>query len=154
VLRVAAEVGESLERQLGKISADPPGRAVDGTSTGCQPLWQRYCQSTMEGIDFALKHGAQAIVATQPYRQVQAQTTSDFAARHREQQSDLAALLARRYGGDARVRYVNLGDTVDLRDPALSFDGMHLTAAGNARVAAALVQPVVDMAARRAAQGK
>jgi hypothetical protein len=66
----------------------------------------------------------------------------------------MAAMLERRYRGDARVRYVNLGESVDLRDPALSFDGMHLTAAGNARVAAALVPPVVEMAARRAAEWK
>jgi lysophospholipase L1-like esterase len=52
------------------------------------------------------------------------------------------------------VRYVNLGDSLDVRDPALSFDGMHLTAAGNARVAAGLVRPVVEMAALRVADRK
>jgi hypothetical protein len=155
VLRVAAGVGESLERQLGRIASDTPVQVVDGGSTGCKPLWQRYCQSTIDAIDFALERGAQVIVATQPYRQVQPQTTTaDFAARHREQQSELAAMLGRRYGDDSRVRYVNLGDSLDVRDPALSFDGMHLTAAGNARVAAGLVRPVVEMAALRVADRK
>lgn len=152
VLRVTAEVGQSLERQLGKVATALPVQAVDGSSTGCKPLWQRYCQSTLDAIDFARGRGAQVIVATQPYQQVQPQTTSDFAARHREQQRELAAMLGRRYGGDPNVRYVNLGESVDLRDPTLSFDGMHLTAAGNARVAADLVQPVVELAARRAAE--
>jgi hypothetical protein len=36
---------------------------------------------------------------------------------------------------------------VDLADPHLSFDRMHLTPAGNARMAAALVAPVLEMAA-------
>jgi hypothetical protein len=150
-LRVAADVGQSLERQLGRITADVSVQAVDGSSSGCKPLWQRYCQSTMEAVDFARGRGVQVIVATQPY---QPQATSIFAARHREQQGELAAMLGRRYGGDPDVRYVNLGESVDLRDPALSFDGMHLTAAGNARVAAGLARPVLEMAERRAAERK
>jgi lysophospholipase L1-like esterase len=154
VLRVAADVGQSLERQLGKITTEARATADEGAATGCKPLWRRYCQSTIEAVDFARRRGAQVIVASQPYEQVQPQTTAEFAARHREQQSELAAMLGRRYGGDPDVRYVNLGDAVDLRDPALSFDGMHLTAAGNARVAAGMVQPVVEMAERRAAAGE
>ena len=47
----------------------------------------------------------------------------------------------------SRARYVNLGDVVDLTDPNLSFDHMHLTERGNQRVAAALVEPVLAMAA-------
>jgi lysophospholipase L1-like esterase len=40
------------------------------------------------------------------------------------------------------VHYVDLGLAVDLDDPALSFDGLHLTAAGNARVADQLAPAV------------
>jgi lysophospholipase L1-like esterase len=47
------------------------------------------------------------------------------------------------------VRYVDLGDRVDLRNPRLSFDGMHLTARGNDLLAGGLVDPVVEMAVRR-----
>jgi hypothetical protein len=50
------------------------------------------------------------------------------------------------------VLYVNLGDVVDLGDPALSFDRMHLTVRGNQLAAAGFVQPVLDMAARRASE--
>jgi hypothetical protein len=50
------------------------------------------------------------------------------------------------------VKYVDLGPRVDLRDPALSFDHMHLTAVGNERVAEGLVEPVLELAvARRSA---
>ena len=146
VLRGAAEVGQSLEQQLGRVTAEPPRRIEAPASTGCNSPWQEYCRSTMEAVDFALQHGAQVIVATQPYG-----LGPYFRARHGEQQAEMAAMLDRRYPGDPRVRYVNLGDTVDLGDPNLSFDRMHLTAAGSVRVAAGFVQPVLEMAARRAA---
>jgi len=55
----------------------------------------------------------------------------------------------RRFGNDPRVLYLNLGETVEVSDPLLSFDRMHLTAAGNLKLAEALVTPVMTMAARR-----
>jgi hypothetical protein len=147
VLRGAAHVGESLEQQLGRVTAEPKRRIDDPSSTGCKYPWQEYCRSTMEAVDFALAHGAQVLVGTQPYG-----VGAQFRARHAEQQAEMAGMLERRYGGNRRVRYVNLGDLVDLSDPNWSFDRMHLTAAGNARAAAAFVQPVLDMAAERAAE--
>ena len=69
-------------------------------------------------------------------------------ARHIEQQREAAAMLAR-VVGDPRVRSVNFGDTIDLTDPALSFDHMHLTAAGDQRFAERLAGPVMEMASRR-----
>ena len=58
-------------------------------------------------------------------------------------------MLSRRFGADAAVRYVDLGDRLNLEDPGVSFDHMHLTVAGNEDIAAALVEPVIEMAARR-----
>jgi len=81
---------------------------------------------------------------TQPYK-----PGAYLRARHMEQQSEMAAMLVRRFGDDPRVAYVNLGDAIDVNDPALSYDGMHLTAAGNTRLAESLVAPVVRMRARR-----
>ena len=83
------------------------------------------------------------LVVTQPY-----EAGVYLRARHMEQQSEMAAMLVRRFGDDPHVAYVNLGDVIDVMDPALSFDHMHLTAAGNAKVAESLVSPVVTMAAR------
>ena len=68
-----------------------------------------------------------------------------MADHHREQQHEMSAMLQRRFGRDPRVRYVNLGPAVDLDDSRLSYDHMHLTAAGNAVIAGALVQPVLEM---------
>lgn len=149
VLRGAAQVGESLEQQLGRVTAEPQRHIDDPWSTGCKSPWQEYCRSTIEAVDFALEHGAQVLVGTQPYG-----VGPNYRKRHTEQQAEMAGMLQRRYGGNRRVRYVNLGDTIDLSDPHWSFDRMHLTAAGNARAAAAFVQPVLDMAAERAAEGR
>jgi lysophospholipase L1-like esterase len=58
-------------------------------------------------------------------------------------------MLARERGSDPHVRYVNLGDAVDLTDPALSYDHMHLTARGNRIIADALLPAVLEMAKQR-----
>jgi hypothetical protein len=143
-LRVAADVGDQLSKQLDRVTAEPARRITDVASTGCTPPWPEYCRSVLVATEFALQRDKQVLVVTQPYQ------TDKVGPRHREQQREMAAMLQRRFGGDRRVGYVNLGSSVDLRDPALSFDHMHLTAPGNARIADALVQPVLDMAAGRA----
>jgi lysophospholipase L1-like esterase len=67
---------------------------------------------------------------------------------HEYQQSMLRRMIADEFGADAGVTYVNLADAVDLTDVALSFDGMHLNSAGNARVADALAPAVMALATR------
>jgi hypothetical protein len=146
-LRVAADVGDSLSRQLDRATAEPARRITDVASTGCKPPWQEYCRSVLVATEFARQHDKQVLVVTQPYE------LGKVGERHIEQQREMAAMLQRRFGGDPMVRYVNLGTTVDLYDPALSFDRMHLTAEGNRRVARALVEPVVAMAAVRGTRG-
>jgi hypothetical protein len=142
-LRMAAEVSESLSRQLDRATAEPPRQITDFASTGCKSPWQEYCRSVLVATEFALEHGKQVLVVTQPYE------LGNVGSRHREQQTEMAAMLERRFGGNRRVRYLNLGPSVDLADPALSFDHMHLTVVGNARLAGELVQPVLEMAAQR-----
>ena len=146
-LRVAADVGDSLSRQLDRATAEPARRITDVASTGCKPPWQEYCRSVLVATEVARQHDKQVLVVTQPYE------LGKVGERHIEQQREMAAMLQRRFGGDPMVRYVNLGTTVDLYDPALSFDRMHLTAEGNRRVARALVEPVVAMAAVRGTRG-
>jgi hypothetical protein len=149
VLTAAADVGESLERQLGRVTGEPQRHIVDAAASGCEYPWQEYCRSVFEAVQHSLANGKRALVVTQPY-----EAGAFLRARHMEQQSEMAAMLVRQFGDDPRVAYVNLGDAIDLSDPALSFDRMHLTAAGNARIAESLVPPVVTMAARRWAAGR
>ncbi len=144
MLEATANVATALEAQLGRVAAEPPPQVEDGTNTGCG-RWSQYCRSIELAIEFARSQGVQVIVATQPYLR------ADELLRvvHMQQQTALREFLTRRFGADETVRYVNLGDAVNLEDPHVSFDHMHLRPEGNARVASQLVEPVLDMAARR-----
>jgi hypothetical protein len=144
-LNAAAAVGQSLERQLGRVTAEPPHHIVDAAATGCKYPWQEYCRSILEAVQYSLANGRKVLVVTQPY-----EAGEYLRARHMAQQAEMAAMLARRFGGDPRVAYLNLGSVVEVSDPALSFDRMHLTAAGNATLAGALVAPVMTLARRGA----
>jgi lysophospholipase L1-like esterase len=81
-----------------------------------------------------LKQGKRVLVVTEPY----------ISDQHVMQQRALAAMLAQRFAGQTQFRYLDLGRTVDLRDRALCWDGMHLTEEGNRRIAEALIQPVLE----------
>jgi hypothetical protein len=144
MLNATAQIAQSLEEQLGRVSAEPAPRLADGDAAGCGS-WANYCRSISAAIEFARAKGAQVIVATQPYLSV----SSNLRALHVAQQDGVRQLLSHRFGADPDVTYVNLGESVDLEDPHLSFDHMHLRTAGNETVAAALVNPVMKMAARR-----
>ena len=58
-------------------------------------------------------------------------------------------MLAQRFAGDGRVRYVNLGRLLDLTDPTIAYDGLHLVPAGNMHVADALLPDVLEMLPKR-----
>jgi len=142
-LRAAASVGESLERQFGRVSPGTGPTAAVSAPGDCAFPWASYCGSIRAAVEWSLQQNKQVLVATQPY-----ELGPELGGRHRDQQRAMAAMVARRFGGEPRVRYVDLGNLVDLADPALSYDGMHLTESGNARLAEALVGPVLDMAAQ------
>jgi lysophospholipase L1-like esterase len=144
VLTTTADVAKALEAQLGRVAAEPPPHAEDGAHTGCE-RWSQYCRSIERAAEFARRNGAQVMVATQPYLRLD----ETLQALHMQQQSALREFLMRRFGNDRDVKYVNLGDAVDLENTHLSFDHMHLRAEGNTRVASRLVEPVLEMAALR-----
>jgi lysophospholipase L1-like esterase len=133
-LETAASMSESLERQLGRLSPGVPP-ALDVRATDCEARFEFYCRSVQRGVDWLLAHGKRAMIVTQPY-------VSDA---HVAQQRALVGMLTARYAGNGRVRYVNAGPTVNLRDPLLAWDGMHLTARGNEMIAARLTPEVVEM---------
>jgi lysophospholipase L1-like esterase len=134
-LEASKAISDALERQMHGV-ANGTGPVKNAPAFGCSMRWGYYCSNMVAAIDDARRRGQTVIVATQPYGNYE----------HREQQEELRRLLASRYGGDARVRYADFGNTVSLLDPAMCWDGMHLTIEGNARIAAALA-PVVRSAA-------
>jgi lysophospholipase L1-like esterase len=144
VLNATAGVAQSLEAQLGRVSTEPAPSAGDASGTGCGQ-WSVYCASLGRAIQLARTRGAQVIVATQPYLQA----GEESGRRHRSQQAALREFLSRRFSSDLDVRYLDLSTAIDLEDPHMAFDHMHLRTAGNERLAAAIVDPVLELAARR-----
>jgi len=142
-LTAAADIGASIERQLARLGSDPPAPTVAPAVRGCSRPWIEYCQRVSAAVDFALAAGQRVIVVGQP-------RLSGERARNRQiaQQRALAAMLHERYAGRREVQYVDLGGAVDLKQVALTFDGMHLTPEGNGRIADRLVPPVL-IASRR-----
>jgi hypothetical protein len=147
ILNAAANVGDSLQRQFAGTPARPAmPSAAAADATGCAFPWTHYCAAVLSSIEYALGAGQSVLVVTPPY-----ELGPELRARHAEQQTAMAEMVSRRFGSDARVLYVNLGEAVDLADVALSYDRMHLTAEGNRRIAAALVTPVMQLIVRRGA---
>jgi hypothetical protein len=140
LLRSAAAIGESLDRQFDRVVANrAPNQPPTGAS-GCGGTWQAYCELVYGAIREARIRQMQVLVATPPYL-----LGEQLRLMHVAQQREMADMIQRKFGDDRDVSYVNLGDAIDLADPALSFDRMHLTFEGNARIAAELEQPVLDL---------
>jgi lysophospholipase L1-like esterase len=132
-LKATADIEVELERRFGRLT-DGEAAASTAYDASCG-RWSEYCGAVREAIREARRRGQRVIVVTQPY-------LSDL---HVDQQRALEASLRRDFGADSGVRYANLGRRVDLHDPNLAYDGIHLTAAGNQRVAAMLAPTVVEM---------
>jgi hypothetical protein len=102
----------------------------------CPPRWSAYCDAILSAIDRSLGRGQRVLVASEPL----------VSAAHLDQQRALAAAIALRYAGDARVRFADLGMLVDPLDPVEVADGWKLTPHGIERFADGLftaLQPMV-----------
>ena len=130
---------EAIERQLGRIV--DPVEAAPHTGPGCGAPWSNYCGAIGAAVRFALDRGKSVLVVGQP------RLAYGEAERHASQQRALAEMLAREFGGNTRVQYVDLADAVDLSNNSLAFDGLHLSREANAIVAAQLVAPVRELVA-------
>jgi len=133
-LAAVATVSESLDRQLTRTIPDPTD---DATAEGaeCGDRWAHYCGGMYTAVKYALDHRKKVIITTQPYMN----------ENHIDQQQRLVTFLRHRFGNHPSLRFTNLGDAVRLTDPAMCYDGMHLTAAGNQVIAEKLAGPVSEM---------
>jgi lysophospholipase L1-like esterase len=138
-LEEAARIGDALARQLDRFAQSPSTQLPDAEDVlsrlGCPPEWSFHCAEVHDAVQFALQHDKKVLVVTQPYLRDQ----------HRAQQAALEGMIEREFNGNASVLYVNLGDAIDLSDPALQIDGMHLSPAGNSVIADRLVEPVLAL---------
>ena len=124
----------ALSEQLGTLTGKTREDVKPG-SAACSPEWQFYCDRISAAAELALGKGQRVLIVGEPY----------ITDPHVIQQHELQNSLNRRFADQPRLRYIDLGRTVDLRDPSLCWDGMHLTDEGNRRIAAALSQPVLEM---------
>ena len=109
-----------------------------GTALCIEP-WTTYCNGMASAVEHSLARGRKVVVASEPY----------LAPRHIEQEHALATMIARRFGRDERVRYLDLGTLIDLRDRTMSPDGVRLTPLGNERLVEALTDPVLEIVRER-----
>ena len=141
ILRSAAAVQDSLERQFDKVVSQPRDEfPATARAAGCGGTWAAYCELEYDAIRVARSRGLKVLVVTQPYA-----LGERLRAAHIEQQREVAEMIARDFAADRGVAYINVGNTVDLSDPELCFDRMHLTARGNARIADALAPAVLSL---------
>jgi formylglycine-generating enzyme required for sulfatase activity len=136
-LEAAASLSASLDTimaETARLPAEAGGGQValaDPASVECG-VYTGYCGEVYLAIKLVLERGRRALVATQPY----------ISEAHREQQRLLVEYLRKRFARTTEVAFVNLGASVDLRDPKLAPDGMHLSPDGHNLIARDLVNPV------------
>ena len=136
-LQAAAAIADSVGKALGRLTGDPALAAQAGELD--TKTWRHYTGNVLTAVRIARARSVKVVVVTQPY-------ASDT---HVVQQRALAEALASGFGRDEGVTYVNLGAAVDLRDRTIAYDGLHLVARGNERIAEGLVAPVLAMTSSR-----
>ncbi len=132
VLSATVAAGDLFGRQLNHASTPEHQADAARVASDCEHPWTLYCESVAAAISYARSKGTEVLMVGQP----------ELNPRHHHQQQQVAAMIAHRFGGDSHVHYASMADAVNLTDSSLSFDGMHLTAAGNRAVALKLADAV------------
>jgi hypothetical protein len=145
--QTALRITQAVERQLGKLVLAGESAALIPPGT-CGERWDYYCGSVRRAVDYALSENQQVFVVTEPYatRATVGGTAGLVVSGwqfHVEQQRILSEMLAVAYKTEPRLHYVNMGPAVDLADPALCYDGVHLTAKGNRQLAQHLAPEIL-----------
>ena len=129
-LETATSISDSLERQLTERLPESESVFTDlGEEAPSCSYWRRYCGEMVEAVRYVLDRDKLALVVTQPYR----------SERHREQQTLLSAFLREQFKGAANLHFANLGPTLNVFDPEMAGDSLHLTPLGNRLLAQHLV---------------
>jgi hypothetical protein len=136
-LEAAKAITDSIDRQLRNVKNSEIDASGVPPVPECSARWSFYCGGVAAGVDYARRLGKVVVVVTQPYG----------GGGHPEQQAELRAMLAHRYASDPGVHYLDLGPAVDMSDPAMAWDSMHLTKAGNRLIAEGLLPMIKTVAA-------
>lgn len=132
----------ALDGQLAETGkVPPPATAESESALGCRHPYVTYCESVAAAVRFGVSRGKGVVVGAQPHLP---------GARSRElhlrQQEMVGAMIGRVFGAESRVVRADVSQTVDLANPAVTFDAMHLTADSNRRIAEALAPHVAAVA--------
>lgn len=133
-MEASSAIADALGRQLDRLI--DPVEVGAHSGPGCGAPWSHYCNSVASAVRLAREWGKLVLVVGQP------RFAYGEAERHASQQKALADMMARDFGSDRGVAYVDLFDAVKLDDGSATFDGLHLTRPANGIVASRLVGPV------------
>ncbi|NDD92014.1 hypothetical protein EBZ37_08020 [bacterium] len=97
--------------------------------------WAFYLTQTQKSIEIALAQGGKVLLLGQPC----------IGAWHEEQQAALFRFWREKYSADPRIGYLDLARELDLKDPQLAPDGMHLSLKGHQKLAPLLVPVLLQM---------
>ena len=120
------------------MSAAPPRptpSVTERVGADCGWRWSHYCGGMYLAVKAVADTGKAVLVVTQPY----------YNWEHEEQQARMVPFLRARFAGNPRVRFADLGHTVNLKDRDICYDGLHLNATGNRRIADALLPYAAEM---------
>jgi GDSL-like lipase/acylhydrolase family protein len=140
-LDAIAAMTRALDGRLEKTASAAPIVKRE-SALGCEFPYVTFCDSVAAAVRFGRARDKAVVVGIQPHlpggRSVEL---------HRRQREMLAGMLARNFGADTRVILADLFELIDLENPELTFDAMHLSPKGNRLVADALVEPILKAAA-------
>jgi hypothetical protein len=137
-MEAANAVGEMLGRQLEQLSAAPARTRAYGTE--CAAPWSHYCAVMVQATRYARSIGAKVLIVTQPIYPNEKNIREEG-----DQQAKLAAAIQQAFPGDRDVRFLDLSKGIDLTDPQMSFDSMHLGPPGNQRLAQLMLPAVEEL---------
>jgi len=136
-LASVADVMYSFDRPQNSEGADlDPATLAEGAP--CGPKWAHYCGGMYIAMKYALDRQKRVLMVTQP-------RSLERPGDHMEQQERLVAFLKSRFPGNPLLRFTSLIDAVNLADPQLCYDGLHLKPEGNRIIAERLVDPVLEL---------
>jgi hypothetical protein len=142
-LEAISSMTMALDGQLERTgSAAPPATKESESRLGCAFPYVTYCESVAAAVRYLRSRGKGVVIGSQP----RASGEGPSHALHTKQQGMLAGMVQRVFSSDALVEWADASSLIDLRDPQLTFDGMHLSPKANAAVAAALVDHVIKVA--------
>lgn len=141
-LQAVSSMTRALDGQIERTGVIPPPAMKESESAlGCKYPYVTYCDSVASAVWYARELGKGVVVGSQPRLIGEGPSR----ARHTLQQEMLGQMVKRVFGGDNAVTWADLSALVDLHDPDVTFDAMHLSPPANAAVAAALVDYVIKV---------